>query len=71
MSTNADITQAWQDGYNYAKRLHAEYGYGAARIADSAAIYMRNTYDKPDERADYDDGISAYLYLTFSKGATS
>lgn len=71
MSTGADITPAWQDGYNYAKRLHSEYGYGPARIAEFAAAYVRNTYDSADERSDYDDGISAYLYLTFSKGAAS
>lgn len=61
-------TSAWHDGYAYAKKLHTEHGYGPARIADAAAVYMRPTYGTPEERAEYDDGISAYLFRTFAKG---
>lgn len=65
-----DITPAWQNGYTYAQRLHTQHGYDPAQIRDAANVYERGTYGLPAERADYDDGVSAYLYLTFTRRRT-
>jgi hypothetical protein len=68
-AVNDDITPAWQNGYAYAQRLHTNYGYDGGQIRDAADCFERSLYQLPEERADYDSGISAYLYLTFVRTA--
>jgi hypothetical protein len=56
------MTQAFEDGYAFAQEMHRKYGYSAEHIRDAATAYCRDMYERRDEREDYDNGVSAYLW---------